>query len=150
MSKQYDLPLRIPEIQAILPHRYPFLFLDEVTEFEDAKRIVGKKNISFNEPFFQGHFPGRPILPGVIMLEALAQLGAIFAKMSTGGTPPDRLIVFSGADEVRFRRPVYPGDTLMMSLSEPKRKSRYWRMAGDMKVGEDLVMEAVIMATEVD
>lgn len=149
MTEGRTFPLGIPEITEIIPHRYPILLVDRVTEFDDGKWIVGIKNVTANEPFFVGHFPGRPIMPGVLMLEALAQLGALFAKMSTGGVPPERLVVFSGAESVRFRRPVVPGDTLTLRMELLKAKFGHWKMQGLAKVGEEVAVEGVLMATEV-
>ena len=149
MPREVKLPMRWQEIQEILPHRYPFIFVDEMIEFSDAKYAVGRKYVSANEPYFQGHFPGLPMMPGVLMLEALAQLGALFAKLSTGGVPQDKLIVFSGADEVRFRRPVVPGDILTLTMKDPRHRSGHWKMIGDVKVDGQLAVEALITATEV-
>lgn len=149
MSQDIKLPLRVTEIEQILPHRYPFLFIDMITEFVDNKYIAGIKNVTANEPFFQGHFPGRPILPGVIMLEALAQLGVMFAKLSTDGVPANRLMVFSGAESVKFRRQVFPGDTMRLEMTSFKRKFVHWKMEGVISVGDERALEAVIMATEV-
>jgi 3-hydroxyacyl-[acyl-carrier-protein] dehydratase len=146
----HKLPISTVELEKILPHRYPFMFIDQIVEFEDAVRIVGKKNVTINEPYFAGHFPGRPILPGVIIIEALAQLGVVFAKLSTGGMPADRLMVFSGVSEAKFRKPVFPGDTLTLVMKDHKRKGRYWRMVGEALVGDELACEAIINASEID
>ncbi len=146
----FKFPLRVTEIQEILPHRFPFLLVDQVTEYVAGKGIVGFKNVSCNEPFFQGHFPGRPIMPGVLILESLAQLGAIFAKLHPKGSAPERLIVFSGADEVRFRKQVIPGDILRLELTLLKMKFAHWKMQGVATVSGDVVAEAILMATEVD
>ena len=127
MSEQAEkpavtLPLGIDDIRRIIPHRYPFLFVDKVVEFEDSVRIVGIKNVSANEPFFEGHFPEKPIMPGVIILEALAQMGALFAKLSSGGVRGKKLIVFAGAESVRFRKLVFPGDVLRLEVSSHRRR----------------------------
>ena len=149
MARVLNLPLGVQEIQEILPHRYPFLLLDKVTEFDDRVSIQGVKNVTVNEPYFQGHFPGRPIMPGVLILEALAQLGALFAKLSTGGVAPEKLIVFSGADDVRFRLPVVPGDILVLNMTLLKAKFGHWKMNGQALVGNEVVAEGVLKATEV-
>jgi 3-hydroxyacyl-[acyl-carrier-protein] dehydratase len=136
------------DIQAILnllPHRYPFLLVDRILAFEPDVSITGLKNVTFNEPFFQGHFPQQPIMPGVLILEAMAQVGILFAKL-TDESLKDRLMVFAGMDEVRFRRPVVPGDQLLMELTLIKRKSTLWKMAAKATVDEQLAAEAVLMA----
>ena len=104
------------EIQSILPHRYPFLLVDRVIELEINERAVGVKNISINEPFFQGHFPGRPIFPGVLILEALAQLGGILAIRSSPGKAPP-VVYLTGIDKAKFRKPIIPGDQLRLQVT---------------------------------
>lgn len=149
VGHSYQIPLSVEEIQEILPHRYPFLFVDRVSEFEDGVFVVAHKNVSANELFFQGHFPGRPIMPGVLVLEALAQVGVLFAKLSTGGVPPERLMVFSGVDKVKFRRQVVPGDVLTLKVMNYRRKMVHWKLDAYAYVGDDLAAQAVIKATEV-
>ena len=129
------------EIQAILPHRYPFLLVDRVIELEINERAVGVKNISINEPFFQGHFPGRPIFPGVLILEALAQLGGILAIRSSPGEAPP-VVYLTGIDKAKFRKPIIPGDQLRLQVTVVKRRPPFWKMEGKAFVGEDLVCEA--------
>ena len=129
------------EIQSILPHRYPFLLVDRVIELEINEKAVGVKNISVNEPVFQGHFPGRPIFPGVLILEALAQLGAILAIRSIQGNARP-VIYLTGIDKTKFRKPVVPGDQLRLQVTVVKRRPPFWKMAGKAFVGEDLVCEA--------
>ena len=107
-----QLPMNLEEIQRILPHRYPFLLVDRVIALELGKRIVGLKNISINEPFFQGHFPGRPIMPGVLIIEAMAQVGGILALLSTPENLGNPSVFLMSLDKVRFRQPVVPGDQL--------------------------------------
>ncbi len=148
-QKTTDDVIEIGEILRRLPHRYPFLLVDRVHAFADREYIEGSKNISANEHFFQGHFPNRPIMPGVLMLEALAQLGAIFAHLSTGGVTNDRLVVFSGAEDVRFRRPVIPGDVLTLRMELVKSKFGHWKMHGTAKVGDEVAVDGILMATEV-
>ena len=149
MVKELKFPLLVPDIENILPHRYPFLLVDRVTEFSDLKHIVGYKNVSINEPFFRGHFPERPLMPGVLMLEALAQIGAIFAKLSTGGAGPDDLVVLSGFDEIRFRRQVVPGDVLKLEMFNETKKSRFWKMRGVASVDVEKAAEGILMAAVV-
>ncbi|MCC6933073.1 MAG: 3-hydroxyacyl-ACP dehydratase FabZ [Deltaproteobacteria bacterium] len=143
---ELKLPLNINDIEKIIPHRYPFLLVDRVIEFSDSEKIVGYKNITANEPFFVGHFPGRPLMPGVLMLEALAQLGAIFAKLSTGGAGPEDLVVLSGFEDIRFRRQVIPGDVLRMEMSNETKRSRYWKMKGVATVDGEKAVEGIWMA----
>ena len=129
------------EIQSILPHRYPFLLVDRVTELIINEMAVGLKNVTINEPFFQGHFPGRPIFPGVLILEALAQLGGILAIRSAPGNAPP-VVYLTGIDKAKFRRPVIPGDQLRLQVTVMKRRPPFWKMEGKAFVGEDLVCEA--------
>jgi len=147
---QNKLPLRVTDIHKIIPHRYPFLFIDMITEFSDAERIVGIKNVTANEPYFEGHFPERPILPGVVILEAMAQLGALFAKMSTNGIPADKLVVFAGAENVRFRRSVFPGDVLRLEIIGHRRRGPIWKVEVVGTVDGQIVAEASLTAAEVD
>lgn len=150
MSSPIKLPLRREDIEKILPHRDPFVMIDEVTKFEDAVFIEGLKYVRPEEPHFQGHFPGRPIMPGVLILEAMAQLGALFAKISTGGVAADKLCVFAGADNVRFRRQVVPGDVLRIRMGNHRRRGVHWRMEGVVYVGDEKAAEATVMASEVN
>ena len=113
----------IEEIKNILPHRYPFLMVDRVTEFKAGEYIKGYKNVSVNEPFFRGHFPGNPIMPGVLILEAMAQMGILFAVKTSPEELEDKLMVFAGMDGVKFRQPVVPGDRLDMYLIHTKKKT---------------------------
>ena len=129
------------DIQAILPHRYPFLLVDRVTELNVNEKAIGFKNVTINEPFFQGHFPGRPIFPGVLILEALAQLGGILAIRSAPGDAPP-VVYLTGIDKAKFRKPVIPGDQLRLQVTVIKRRPPFWKMQGKAFVGEDLVCEA--------
>ena len=139
--------LEAEEIKQILPHRYPFLLVDRVLELEKNKRIVGIKNVSINEPFFEGHFPGRPIMPGVLIVEAMAQLGGILAFLSQSEEKPGSLIYFTGIDKVRFRRPVIPGDQIVFEIEFLKIRSRVVKMAGKATVEGNLAEEAELMAS---
>ena len=145
----YQLPLLIKEIEELLPHRYPFLMVDKVTEFIKGERIVGYKNVTINEPFFTGHFPGRPIMPGVMMVEALAQVGAIFAKLTATELAKDKLVVLSGVDDVRFRRQVIPGDVLKLEMVNETLKMRYWKMHGIVTVDGKVAVEGSFLAAVV-
>ena len=146
---EIKLPLSTTDIQAIIPHRFPFLLVDRVTEFVDGEMIVGQKNVTANEHFFAGHFPGRPVMPGVLVLEAIAQLGALYARLCSGGVGPEKLIVFSGVEEARFRRVVVPGDVLTLTVNPISRKLGHWKTKGRATIGSELVAEAILTATEI-
>jgi len=122
------MELRIAEILRILPHRYPFLLVDRVIEVDPEKRIVAIKNVSFNEPFFQGHFPGTPVMPGVLTIEAMAQTGAIIGLLAQKTDLSKTLVYFMGIDEARFRRPIVPGDQMRIVAEVLRQKSTVWKM----------------------
>ncbi len=131
-----------------LPHRYPFLLVDRVLEVEKGKRVVGIKNVTINEPFFQGHFPGEPIMPGVLIVEAMAQCWGILAFHSGEEDSSKNLQVrFLGIDNCRFRRPVVPGDQLRFELETVSQKRSIWKFKGKAFVDENLVAEAELMAS---
>jgi 3-hydroxyacyl-[acyl-carrier-protein] dehydratase len=140
------------EIAALLPHRFPFQFIDRVLEFEDGVRIVALKNVSINEPFFRGHFPEQPLMPGVLICEALAQAGALLAHRSTDGVGPGHVGVLAGLNRARFRRPVLPGDQLRLEVISLKRHRPLWKMRGTARVDGRVVAEAdlSLMETERD
>jgi beta-hydroxyacyl-ACP dehydratase FabZ len=145
-----QLPLRHQDIVGILPHRYPFLLLDRVTELELGKRVVGLKNVTINEPFFQGHFPGNPIMPGVLIIEGMAQAGGILARLSQPGVMEKESggeTLFVSIDKVKFRKPVIPGDTLRFEVEALRTGSRFWKVAGKAFVEGDVVAEAELVAT---
>lgn len=133
------------EIQTLLPHRYPFLLVDRVKEFEPHKRIVGLKNVTVNEPFFQGHFPGRPVMPGVLIIEAMAQAGGVLVFKSGG--PVGRTVMYlTGIDEAKFRKPVVPGDQLRFEIEVLKKRPPFWKMQGKAFVENEVVCEAMVTA----
>ncbi len=135
--------LDIQEILSLLPHRYPFLLIDRIIEFEARKRIVALKNVTINEPFFQGHFPGYPIMPGVLVVEAMAQAGGILI-MSELPDRDQKLVVFTGIERAKFRRPVTPGDQLRMEIDALSIRSRAGRMVGRALVDGKLACEATL------
>ena len=138
--------LGVDEIKRILPHRYPFLLVDRILSVEIGKRIVGLKNITINEPFFQGHFPDYPIMPGVLIIEALAQVGGILALLTTPEHLGNPAIFLMGLDKVRFRKPVLPGDQLIMELETLRGGKKFFKMAGKALVNQTVVAEAELMA----
>jgi len=138
--------LNTHDIMKMLPHRYPFLLVDRIIEMEEGKRVVGIKNVTINEPFFQGHFPGHPIMPGVLIIEAMAQVGGVFA-MITGGIGNDMVTYFAGIDNARFRKPVVPGDVLRLELEMINCRRGLYCFQGKAFVGEVLVAEAELKAT---
>jgi 3-hydroxyacyl-[acyl-carrier-protein] dehydratase len=135
------------EIQKILPHRYPFLLLDRILEFTLNEKVVGLKNVTVNEPFFQGHFPGNPIMPGVLIVEAMAQAGGVLAFLSNPQHIGKNLILFLAIDKVKFRKPVVPGDQLILELIPLRRGAKVWKMQGKAFVRENLVAEAELTAS---
>jgi beta-hydroxyacyl-ACP dehydratase FabZ len=140
----------IKEILKYIPHRYPFLLVDRIEELEADQKIVGIKNVSFNEHFFQGHFPNRPVMPGVLICEAMAQVGAIFAHNARGRTDDNKVFVLTGLDNVKFKRPVEPGDQLRLELTCLRRRGSFWKMQGIATVDGKLVAQAEISAMEVE
>lgn len=142
--------LEVKDILKYLPHRYPFLLVDKILEIRGEEKIVGIKNVSFNENFFQGHFPNRPVMPGVLICEAMAQVGAIFVHNARGGMEDNKVFVLTGLDNVKFKRPVEPGDQLRMELTCLKRRGSFWKMHGSASVDGKLVAQAEISAMEID
>ena len=136
-------PLGSAEIRRLIPHRYPFLLVDRIDELEPGIRAVGIKNVTQNEPFFQGHFPDYPVMPGVLIIEALAQVGAV--GVMAGGEHTDKLALFAGIDGVRFRRQVVPGDVLTMEVEIDRLKGRVGRGTGRAAVRGERVCEAQLM-----
>ena len=141
--------LDITQIQAILPHRYPFLLVDRIIEYEPGKRVVGLKNVTLNEPFFAGHFPDAPVMPGVLIVEAMAQTAGVLMLASL----PDRdqkLVFFTGIDSARFRKPVVPGDQLRLELTVLRLRQKYIKLRGEAYVDGMLVAEAEISSSLVE
>ena len=144
-----DLPLTYKDIIKILPHRRPFLFVDMITELELGERVVGIKNVTIDEPFFEGHFPENPIMPGVLVIEAMAQVGGILARLSVpesmnleGG----KAIYLAAIDKVKFRKSIVPGDQILFEVTAIRKGTRIWKMKGKAMVNKKVVAEAELVA----
>ncbi|MFO0676797.1 MAG: 3-hydroxyacyl-ACP dehydratase FabZ [Polyangiaceae bacterium] len=147
-----DVPLTSMDIRGILdvlPHRSPFVLIDRVVAITPGERAVGIKCVSFGDPWFPGHFPGHPVMPGVLILEAMAQVGGILAFATDRAAVTDSLFYFLGIDEAKFRKPVTPGDRLELELTVLKRKTKVWKFRGEAKVDGALVAEAELLASVV-
>ncbi len=142
--------LDVNEIMKILPHRPPFLLVDRIVEMEAGKRIVGLKNVSINEPFFSGHFPGHPVMPGVLIIEAMAQVACVLAILSSDESVRSKVTYFTGIDAAKFRKPVFPGDQLRLEVEAVNCKRGIWYFNGRAYVDEKLVTEAELKATFAD
>jgi beta-hydroxyacyl-ACP dehydratase FabZ len=136
--------MKAEQILGLLPHRYPFLLIDRVLELSEDK-VVALKNVSFNEPYFQGHFPGVPVMPGVLQIEAMAQAGGILASKAVTFDPTTHVMLFMAIDGVKFRKAVVPGDQLTIEVV-PLRKGKIFKMRGEIKVAGQLVSEAEFLA----
>ncbi len=148
MNTDKLIMMDIHQILKQLPHRYPFLLVDRVLELEKGKRIKALKNVSMNEPFFTGHFPHRPVMPGVLMLEALAQAAALLAFDTLGVTPDDKTVYyFAGIDGARFKRPVEPGDQLILEAELDRMRAGIFKFKARAKVGDEIATEAELMCT---
>jgi 3-hydroxyacyl-[acyl-carrier-protein] dehydratase len=149
MSESLEMPMESAEIQRILPHRYPMLLIDRVVEFVRKERIVAIKNVTANEPFFVGHFPGFPIMPGVLIVEALAQAGCILALTEVEDRQ-NHLMFFTGLEKARFRKPVLPGDQLRLEVTVLAWRNTAMRMQGHAYVGDKLAAEGIVTCALVD
>ncbi|WP_303721237.1 3-hydroxyacyl-ACP dehydratase FabZ [Malonomonas rubra] len=143
------LKLNTTEIMGVLPHRYPFLLVDSLEEVEEGQKVIGYKNVTINEPFFQGHFPGHPIMPGVLIIEAMAQVGGAYTSV-VDGVGEGKVTYFVGIDKARFRKPVLPGDVLRMELEIMSKRRGIYQFEGKAYVGETLVAQAELKATFAD
>lgn len=141
-----DNALDIKEIMKLLPHRYPFIMIDRILELTPGEKVVALKNVTINEPFFQGHFPENPIMPGVLIIEAMGQAGAVLAAKSLD-REHGSLIYFMGIDKVKFRKPVTPGDQLIFEMKFIKQRRNVFKMSGTAYVDEKVVVQAELMAT---
>jgi beta-hydroxyacyl-ACP dehydratase FabZ len=141
--------LKIQEILRIIPQRYPFLLIDRILETDGATYMIGLKNVTINEPFFQGHFPEHPVMPGVLLVEALAQVGIVLL-LSIDPSRHSKLVYFSGIDKCRFRQPVVPGDQLKIEVRVLRQRDRYFKMKGQALVDGNLAVEAELSCSVVD
>jgi 3-hydroxyacyl-[acyl-carrier-protein] dehydratase len=141
------LPLTVTDIMKILPHRYPFLLVDRIIELEQGKRCVGIKNVTVNEPFFPGHFPGHPVMPGVLIVEAMAQVAGIMAYLASDEDTRKKVSYFIAIDNAKFRKPVQPGDQLRIEVSTTMNRRGIWGVAAQVFVDGTLVTEADLKAT---
>ena len=149
MSDIVELPMYTKTIKEYLPHRYPYLMVDRVTGIDPGKKIIGYKNVTINEEFFNGHFPGRQIMPGVLMIEAMAQIAGILGFVTTGKRPADGYIyLFVGADNIRFKRQVLPGDQLTLEAELVTSKRHIYKFSCRATVGDELAASAEILVAE--
>ena len=150
MTEKTGPLMDVTAIEAILPHRYPFLLVDRVVSIDVGKKLVAVKGVTVNEPHFAGHFPGHPVMPGVLILEALAQAGGLLVKASLSQDTSDKVTYLMAIDNARFRRPVVPGDLLELHVEIVKQKGAIWKTRGQAKVDGEVVAEADYMAMLVD
>jgi 3-hydroxyacyl-[acyl-carrier-protein] dehydratase len=144
-----DLPLTYKDIIKILPHRPPFLFVDMITELKLGEMVVGIKNVTIDEPFFEGHFPGNPIMPGVLVIEAMAQVGGVLARLSVPKSMKSaeiQNIYFAAIDKVKFRKPILPGHQIIFEVNALRKGTRIWKMHGKAMVNNEIAAEAEFMA----
>ena len=145
---EINLPLQAKDILKLLPHRFPFVLIDRVVEFESESRIVAIKNVTLNEPFFQGHFPMLPVMPGVLIIEAMAQAAGTLSILSLGGRDPDEIYFFVGIDNARFKRQVIPGDTLVMKVTQLNAKRGIAKYHAVATVDGEVAAEAEVMCAK--
>lgn len=149
-SKGRENSLDINRIMAMIPHRYPFLLIDRVDDVVVSESAVGVKNVSINEPFFQGHFPGQPVMPGVLIIECMAQTSAVLVVATLGPDSEGKLVYFMTIDNARFRKPVIPGDTLKIHVEKQQQRRNVWKFRGVAKVDGAVVAEATYAAMILD
>jgi 3-hydroxyacyl-[acyl-carrier-protein] dehydratase len=150
LAQEDGLTIDIQRITQMIPHRYPFLMIDRVVEVVPDATAVGIKNVSINEPYFQGHFPQRPVMPGVLIIEAMAQTAAVLVVHTLGINAEGKLVYFMSVDSARFRRPVLPGDQLRIHVSKERSRGNVWKFSGEAKVNGTLVAEATYAAMIMD
>ena len=149
-AEKADLSLDVERIMKMIPHRYPFLMIDRVVDAIAGVSAIGIKNVTINEPFFQGHFPQRPVLPGVLIIEAMAQTAAVLVVHTLGPNAEGKLVYFMTIDSARFRRPVTPGDTLRIHVRKERNRGPVWKFSAEAKVDGTLVAEATYAAMIMD
>lgn len=142
--------IEIDRIMKMIPHRYPFLLVDKVKDIVNGESAVGVKNVTYNEPFFVGHFPEKPVMPGVLIIESMAQTSAVLVVETLGSNAEGKLVYFMSIEEAKFRKPVMPGDTLHIHVKKNKSRGNVWKFDCEAKVGENLVAEAIISAMILD
>ncbi len=140
----------IQRIMEMIPHRHPFLMIDRVGDVVANVRATGVKNVTINEPFFQGHFPARPVMPGVLIIEAMAQTAAVLVVHTLGPEAEGKLVYFMSVDNARFRRPVFPGDCLQVQVEKQRHRGNVWKFEGKARVGGNLMAEAIFAAMILD
>ena len=140
----------VQRIMEMIPHRHPFLMIDRVVDVVANERAIGIKNVSINEPYFQGHFPARAVMPGVLIIEAMAQTAAVLVVHTLGREAEGKLVYFMSVENARFRRPVFPGDRLDVHVSKQRNRGNVWKFEGRAKVGDALMAEAVFVAMILD
>jgi 3-hydroxyacyl-[acyl-carrier-protein] dehydratase len=140
----------VNQIMQLLPHRYPFLLVDRVLEYDPGEHLTAVKNVTINEPFFEGHFPGYPVMPGVLIVEAMAQAGGILILKSSQTIPSGKIFLFSGIEKMRFRKPVYPGDQLQLLAEKLRHKMNIWKMQVEARVDDQIAAQGILSAAVVD
>jgi 3-hydroxyacyl-[acyl-carrier-protein] dehydratase len=145
-AEQQVTQVNVQRIMEMIPHRHPFLMIDKVVDMVANARATGIKNVSINENYFQGHFPARPVMPGVLIIEAMAQTAAVLVVHTLGTESEGKLVYFMSVDNARFRRPVFPGDRLDVHVTKQRHRGNVWKFEGRAKVGDKLVAEAVFAA----
>ena len=149
-APQSGITIDIHRIVEMIPHRYPFLMIDRLVDVVAGESATGIKNVTANEPFFQGHFPGKPVMPGVLIIEAMAQTAAVVVVATLGNTAEGKLVYFMSIDEARFRKPVEPGDQLRLHCRKVQQRRNVWKFSGEARVGEVVVAEATYTAMIMD
>jgi len=149
-SAQTPVTIDIERIMAMIPHRYPFLLVDRLIEVIPGESAIGIKNVTANEPHFQGHFPDKPVMPGVLIIEAMAQTAAVIVVASLGKQAEGKLVYFMTIENARFRKPVGPGDQLQLICRKERQRANVWKFSGEARVGETVVAEAIYTAMIMD